>query len=263
MVTSAVGSDILSPHIQSRPKRWLLDQVVKFVCKRAAVVNPVSAALEERLLGLGVSPSKLLRMPFGVDVQRFRPVDDQPRPVATRFLSTRKHEPIYDIPTVIGALAKLKARGREFHCTFTAGGTLLEAHRQSVREADLQECTTFTGLVPYEELPRLLAESDVYISASHSDGTSVSLLEAIATGILPVVSRIKANEPWIEQGRTGLMFEPGNVDQLAEALDRALDDAELRRNAFGANRRRIEEEADRDRNMERLAEEMEKVAGLR
>jgi len=257
MVVSAVGGDVLNHARRTGLRKWFRERIIRYVCRRADVVNTVSQALDEELIRLGVPPSKLLRIPFGVDVERFRPDAAVPRTSATRLICTRRHERIYDIPTIIDALARLKAAGRKFHCTFTSDGTLLEEHKARAAAAGLGGCVTFTGDVPFAELPGLLRQADIYVSASLGDGTSVALLEAMASGLLPVVSRIAANEPWVEHGRTGLMFEPGDEDGLANALGVALDDAALRRRAIEENRRRVEQDGDMNRNLARLAEVVE------
>jgi glycosyltransferase involved in cell wall biosynthesis len=68
------------------------------------------------------------------------------------------------------------------------------------------------------DLPGFLRAADVYVSASSSDGTSSSLLEAMASGLYPVVSDITANRPWVEHGKNGLLFAVGDAASLAEAL---------------------------------------------
>ena len=260
IVVSAVGSDVMLHTEWTGLKRRLREMVVRYVCRRAAVVNTVSAALDEELIRLGVPASKLFRLPFGVNTQRFCAAEDMPRPAAARFICTRRHEALYEVGTVIDALAILRATGRDFHCTLTGEGSLWEDHQQRARSAGLEDHVTFTGHLPYADLPELLRGADVYISASRRDGTSVSLLEAMAAGLLPVVSRIPANTPWVEHGRTGLLFDVGNAEQLAQALATAMDDAQLRDRAFRENRPRVEREADMHHNMERLAAVLERLA---
>jgi hypothetical protein len=63
------------------------------------------------LIRLGASKSKLLRIPFGVDLEAYHPSEDMPRLRATRFVRTRKHGPYYDMPTIIEALGLLKEAG--------------------------------------------------------------------------------------------------------------------------------------------------------
>lgn len=259
LAVTAVGSDVAAGPGRGGLKRRLRESSIRYVCRRADIINTVSQALGDRLVGLGVPEDKILQLPFGADVERFRPTRDAARPEAHRLICTRKHEPIYDIPTIIRALARLRADGRAFHCTFTCGGTNLDDHKRQAHEAGLDDCVTFTGQVPFASLPGMLADADVYISASHSDGTSVALLEAMATGVLPVVTRIPANEPWIEDDETGLLFDKGDDENLASRLARALDDAALRQRAFETNRLRVERDASMTGNMTRLAEAFEKL----
>jgi glycosyltransferase involved in cell wall biosynthesis len=260
IVTSARGGDVLDQIGRTGLRKVLREMLVKFVCKRCVMVHSVSREIEEELIRLGVPKSKLFMIPVGVDSLKFRPAPDMPRATAIRLICTRKHEPIYDNITIVEALAMLKAARRRFHCTFASEGISLDALKKRANSLGLDDCLSYTGEVPHERMPSLLREADIYISASLSDGTSSALLEALASGLFPVVSRIAANVPWIEHGRTGLFFEPRQAVQLAEALARAIDDHELRRAAFELNRRRVEVDGDMSGNMARLAEVLERVA---
>jgi glycosyltransferase involved in cell wall biosynthesis len=258
-VVSAVGSDVLDREGRKGLRKCFREGVIKLVARRADVINTVSQELDDELSRLGVPSSKLFQLPFGVDTDVFHSAEDMPRRKVSRFICTRSHNPIYDIPTVIGALALLKEAGREFYCTFTSGGPVLEDNKVRVRAAGLEDCVTFTGFLDHGELPNLLRQSDIYISASVGDGTSISLLEAMATGLVPVVSRIRANEPWVEHGRTGLLFEVGRPDMLAQALQRVMDDEQLRRRAFEENIPRVNRDCNMHRNMQRLANVFEQL----
>lgn len=253
LVVSAVGSDVLYRGEEGWLRRRFREEIIKFVARRADVINTVSAELDEELIRLGASKSKLLRIPFGVDLEVYHPSKDMPRPTATRFVCTRKHGPYYDMPTVIEALGLLKGAGRKFHCTLTSDGPQTEDLKKLVSVRGLQEYVTFTGFLGHAELPDVLRQADIYISASLYDGASVSLFEAMATGLFPVVSRITANEPWIEHKRTGLLFETRRPDLLADALQTATDNVELRKHAFKENISRVDRDCNTQRNMLRLA----------
>ena len=218
LVLDAVGGDVRDMHANGDWRNTARRFVIRCVCERATAVHAWSGELADRLIEIGVSGSKVVEWPMGVDINRIRP----PSPLAPpdRIICLRKHEPIYDIPTIIDALASLRADGRAFRCTFVGGGHLLEAHRGLATAKGLIDSVHFTGPVRREEIPPLLADSGTYVSASHADGTSSSLLEAMAGGLLPVVTRIPANTPWIDDGRTGLLFDAGRPEQLAAALSR-------------------------------------------
>jgi glycosyltransferase involved in cell wall biosynthesis len=258
-VVSARGGDVLEQAGRAGVRRWLREALVRFICKRAALVHTVSHEMDELLMRLGIPASKIICIPLGVDTERFSPAPDVPRPLARHLVCTRKHEDVYDNFTIIEALARLKAAGRDFTFAFAAAGPQTEAYKTRVAELDLADRVSFAGNLTPKQMPDFLRRADIYISASLSDGTSSCLLEAMAAGLMPVVTRIRANEPWIEHGHTGLLFEPRSVDGLAESLMRAMDDSSLRQRAFAENRRRIEANGKLARNMERFAEAVENL----
>ncbi len=254
LVVSARGADVLAEQWGGSPgSHRVREAIVRAVCAKATCVHTVSRELTQRLRGMGVPAGKLIEFPVGTDTDRFRPAADAPRTPATRLICTRKHEPIYDNETILEAVARLRAEGRIVTIEFVGGGSGSASLKGRAESLGIAGQVEFAGHVAHEHLPDRLRAADVYVSASLSDGTSASLLEAMATGLLPVVSRITANESWIEHGRTGLMFTPRSIDELADCLRRALDDDALRRASFTANRERVLADGDMETNMRRLA----------
>jgi glycosyltransferase involved in cell wall biosynthesis len=96
--------------------------------------------------------------------------------------------------------------------------------------------------------------ADIYISPSHVDGSSVSLLEALACGMPCLVSDIAGNKEWVEEGVNGWLFRDGNVDDLAEKILLAIKS----RRSWGwigkAARMVAEERADWKKNFGKLLE---------
>lgn len=263
IVVAARGGDVIDQAFRMPLKRWLFHARVKYVCKRAVAIHTVSQELNDELLRLGIPERKLVTIPVGTNVEKFHPAPDMPRNGVPHLICVRKHEYIYDNATIIDALAALRAAGREFRCTFAGAGNLTEELKAQAEGRGLNDCVTFLGNLPHEQLPDLLRQADIYLSASLSDGTSSSLLEGMATGLLPVVSRITANEPWIEHGRNGLLFEPGRPDLLAEALKKGMSDLALRERALAENPPLIGEAGNMHKNMDRLAELFESVVAGR
>jgi glycosyltransferase involved in cell wall biosynthesis len=121
-----------------------------------------------------------------------------------------------------------------------------------VRALGIADCVTFVGRVPHERLAALLAEATVYVSTSRSDSTSISLLEAMASGAVPVVSDIAGNREWLEEGRGGRFFPVGDAKALAAALVAALGDEPFRRAARTRNRDKVETDGDWNANVARI-----------
>lgn len=248
-VVTVHGSD-LTTGIKSGIWRALLKRIFKF----ADCVNVVSDDLAEMALSLGINKEKIEVLTLGIDSQRFgftrRAKIEKSRPL--KLICTRRFEPVFDHGIILQALALLKEKGIIFDMVFAGDGSLSGVLKRQVGELGLDDCVSFTGKVPNEKLPELLGRSDVYLSASLWDGTSLSLLEALATGLFPIVSDIKANSAWIKDGVNGYLHKVGDAGDLADCVLRLLSEPEIAENTGPYNRKKLEEKADRNKNMKRL-----------
>lgn len=244
---TAHGSDLVA---SSCSKFWR--QVVGLALRRSALVNTVSEQLRSIALGMGIPDEKILVSTLGVDTGFFpyRPPEDMQGPV--RLLCTRTLGEVYDPFTILKACTILRDRKCAFTLTFAAGGPLMEALRRRAVQEGVSESVRFLGGYSNADLPGLLRTHDVYVSASLWDGTSISLLEAMSCGLAPVVSRIESNKAWVVDGETALMFDCGNAEELARAIEQAMGNAQWRRTAAEMNRETAVRRADRRSNMARL-----------
>ena len=204
------------------------------------------------------SPEKMLVAPIGVDIGRIAFAAPSSRPGTGLLLDTRAHAPVYGQATLLKALRRLQQRGVAVHATFASG-------RDVHHTRDLADSLGVTGLCTFlggfrdEELSGILASHDVYVSCTPRDGTSNSLLEALASGLFPVVSDIPANRPWVADTRTGLLFPPGDDARLADALERALCSPGLRTAAAAPGRALVERQGDLGRQADRLLAAFERI----
>jgi glycosyltransferase involved in cell wall biosynthesis len=259
-VVTVHGSD-LTTGIKSRIWRPLLRRIFAF----ADCVNTVSKGLEEMALSLGTGPAKIETLTLGIDTDKFaltdRPKIDPSRPL--KLVCTRRLEKVFDHPTIIDALALLKKRGVEFRMTFVGDGSLLDTLKQQVKNVGLSDCVSFVGNVHNDNLPGVLGQHDVYLSASLWDGTSLSLLEAMATGLFPIVSNIKANAALLRHNVDGLLHKVGDPDDLAECIMQLHEHPQLAAGAVRRNRDKVIESADRKTNMKRLERIFEELIDKR
>lgn len=248
-VVTVHGSD-LTTGIKSLIWRVLLRKVFRF----ADCVNVVSDDLGEMVLSLGICKDKIETFTLGIDTDlfRFAGVEKIEKSRPLRMICTRRLEPVFDHVTIIRALALLKEKGIIFKMIFAGNGSLPGVLKEQVSKLGLDNCVSFVGKVPNKDLPELLGRSDVYLSASLWDGTSLSLLEALATGLFPIVSDIKANSAWIKDDDNGFLHKVGDAEDLANCIIRLLDELEIAEKACSYNRKKVEEKADRTKNMKRL-----------
>ena len=243
-VLSVHGSDLITSM-----KSVIWRNVLKVAFRRAGLVHTVSDDLGDLAAKLGASKDKTLTLTHGVDTSLFRyqPPRDLRKPL--KLLCTRVLGDVYDPMTILAACRILKRKGVAFEITFAAGGVLQPEMEAFAKQNGLEEQVAFVGGFENDELPGFLENHDVYLSASLWDGTSISLLEAMSSGVVPVITRIPSNLRWIEDGKNGLMFEPGNAEEVASQILRIQGDEELRRMAIQRNHEIIEEKADRATNM--------------
>jgi glycosyltransferase involved in cell wall biosynthesis len=117
------------------------------------------------------------------------------------------------------------------------------------------------GQVPQEKLPDYYQAADLYVSASHSDGSSVSLMEALASGLPALVSDIPGNREWVTEGEQGWLFPDGNARALADGILRAVKKRESLPEIGKRARMQAEERANWTKNFKKLLDAYQLAVG--
>lgn len=135
------------------------------------------------------------------------------------ILSSRLHKKLYQIDKIIQAFATLVRHDliAAEYCLVIAGGGEESANlQQLVQDLGINSQVVFTGMLDYVELVQLYQQAQIFVSVPESDGTSSSLLEALAYGCVPVLSNLPANLEWILDQVNG--FITPEVGQLEQQL---------------------------------------------
>lgn len=220
---------------------------------RLIVDSPSSAAIAR---SLGLPADRIHLLPWGVDLDQFAPTGSATRfgfPGDSRIIaSLRRHDDLHRTADVIEAFAIAAARDANLRLVMAGSGPLTASHQSRVAELDLVERAIFPGQVDESTVAELLRGADAYVTATETDGTSVTLLQAMACRVPVLASAIPGNDWWIQDGDTGRTFPVGDVDLLAELMttDRP-SDARLDR-----ARAAVIERADWLRNRQALREIM-------
>jgi glycosyltransferase involved in cell wall biosynthesis len=249
LVVTAWGSDVLVSPRESRLARAL----VGYALRHADRVTTVAEHMNAAVMALGAPAARVQAVPFGVDTALFRP-PAEPRAEAPplRVICTRNFAPVYSVHTLVEAAQQLQGRGFALALDLVGAGPLREDLQAQVQAAGLAPVTVFHGHVDHPRLVKLLGAAHVFVSPAVSDGNNVSLNEAMACGCFPVATDIPANAQWLEQGRNGLLFRPGDAPGLADAIAQAAGDAAWRAAAAAENRLIVEQRADWQVNVQRM-----------
>lgn len=154
---------------------------------------------------------------------------------------------------LIEAAARLHASGRRFRLVLVGGGPDDDSLRGAARAAGLDAVIEFTGPLDQAAVRAQYDQADVFALASFAEGIPVVLMEAMASGIACVATRVNGIPELIRGDHEGLLLAPGDAAGLFGALARLVDDTALRARMGDAGRLRVAADFELGRNVERLA----------
>jgi glycosyltransferase involved in cell wall biosynthesis len=173
-------------------------------------------------------------IPNGVDTTLFRPVARAPRDVREVLyvgrLSGEKN---------LGALIDAAGRLKQAPVSVTLVGDGPERPALEARARSLGVTLRVQPVVPHPEVARLMAAADAFVLASFNEGHPKVLLEAMAAGAPCIASDCEGNRSLVADGKTGLLFDPYQPDELAAQIDRVLGDADLAASLAAAAREQV------------------------
>ncbi len=257
LVSMSWGYDL----IQDASRNALWGWATRNTLKRSAAMVGDCETIRKLAVSFGMPDERIVTFPWGVDLRHFSPPEHEGKPRtnhadATRqpftLLSTRGWEPIYGVEVIARAFVRAARQRPELHLFMLGNGSQASMLRQIFHQAGVQERVHFPGQINQTDLPRHYRSTDLYLSASHSDGTSISLLEALACGRPVLVSDIPGNREWITPGVEGWLFPDGDEVALADAIEQAASDPARLSHMGEAARSLAQKRADWDRNFPQL-----------
>ena len=213
------------------------------------------------------SDSQIVQFPWGVKPGVFSPSGPlppadafTPKAGTTTFIYTRSWSPLYGTDVLLGAFRKARSIDSSLRLLLVGADSQAQNIRASLEASGLNHAATLNavsiiGPQPTEELPKWFRAADAYIGCAKSDGTSISLLEAMATGLPVVVTDIPSNREWVTEPDNGCLAAAGSPDAVAaKMLQIARLTPQQRKEISERNRRVVAERADWDKNFPRLLE---------
>ncbi len=233
ILTKSWGYDLVKDADSSKWMQW----VTRYTLKRSAFFTSDANVTRDKAVSFGMKPENIVVFPWGVNIERFHPekaeggrqkaektsskkklsVSSKQSKEITLFCS-RTWEAIYGVDVLAKAFVKVASVNPDVNLILLGGGSQGARIRQILMNGGVMERVHFGGQVGQRDLPRWYHMADIYISPSHVDGSSVSLLEALACGMPCLVSDIAGNKEWVEEGVNGWLFRDGDVDDLAEKI---------------------------------------------
>jgi phosphatidylinositol alpha-1,6-mannosyltransferase len=208
---------------------------LRIVWRQAAAVTAISR--EHQRLAHKTTPE--LNIPIiynGVETDAFYPAPKLAGP--TRLLCVGRLIERKGQQHLLRSFAALRAQlgDQNLHLTLVGTGDAEEGLRQQARDLGLTEAVTFKGFVSRAEMPEVYRQSSVFVLPSQSEGMSIALLEAMASGLPVVVTNTGGTEELVTQGQNGLIVQWADIESLTAALRLLAEDIELQQRMGAASR---------------------------
>jgi glycosyltransferase involved in cell wall biosynthesis len=178
-----------------------------------------SPIVEEVARGFGLPSNQIFRAPFGIDIEHY-PLREfkKPDPARLRLYTNRRWEYLYRPRILLEMALELSEAGKAFELYMANDGLFrIPLTKEFSRLFNDGFCISL-GTISQSDNIRELEKADIFISVAKSDGSSLSLLEAMAIGTLPLVTDNPANREWLEDEFTGYLFSGDTGIELATKI---------------------------------------------
>ena len=254
-VVTVWGSDIynISEYSVDSQKR------IVAALQNAALVTVDSEDLKRAVEDLGVKSSRIKVVQWGVDSKMFRPclkdtvLANELGIEGRRVIySPRNIAPIYNNDIILQAVKVLLERFPDVVLVqkhYNCAQEKVDAYLATAEKLGIRDSVKLIGTMEYEKLPMIYALADAVVSIPSSDGTPMSVLEAMACGVVPVVSDLPSLREWIQDGYNGFLVSIGDHIMLADRLADVLSASEWRESVISRNLDLVVKRADHYSNM--------------
>ena len=207
IVSTSWGSDVLL-----MPKKNILFKfITKRTLERSACITANSNQMIQAMKEIHRHDSKYRWQQYGIaEVPELQQKEDL-------VFSNRLHEKLYNIDQIIQYFVAFKKAHPTWKLIVAGSGNETENLKRLVNQVNANDSIEFVGWLSPEENAMWYSKSKIYISIPQSDGTAISMLEALAHGCLPVLPNLPVTQEWIEDGKTGVIRKE-NSNPLFEAI---------------------------------------------
>jgi glycosyltransferase involved in cell wall biosynthesis len=224
------GSDILTEPDDS----FLKKQLVKKVMNQCDHIQCDAEFVKQKIINdYRLSPDKITVFPWGIDLNLFKRGEKLKARESLKLdgnkfilIYNRYLENIYGVQYLLEAFKIFSQDKDDVLLLMLSEGSLRNQTVRYISNNKLDAKINLIGKVSNNELPAFLNSADVYVSPSLSDGTSLSLLEAMACGRGLVVTDVSAIKEWVNE-KNGLVVTKKNPKELAASMQQYYDNRDL------------------------------------
>jgi glycosyltransferase involved in cell wall biosynthesis len=236
------------------PTRWYVRPVLAWTLRKASALTAISEDCKQHALNAGAHESSISVVMNGADLRRFSPAppSDVPAFGSHMIFACRQLFPRKGIRFLIEAVAKLRPKYPDINLIIAGDGFERPTLEKLAKDRGLGDRTQFLGWMANKDLPQYFRGCAVSVIPSLEEGFGIPAAEAMGCETPVVASDAGGLPEVVENGVTGFVVPKGDVDALAQAMDRLLADADLRARMGKAGRARALARFDWDRTVEQF-----------
>ena len=241
------------PAVFFEAEKWRLDEKIA----RAAFVSCISHFCRSQGMIFAAPEhwSKMHIVHCGVTPDRYQRTDPSQTPSAGRpagLVFVGRMAAVKGVPVLLNAIAALNGRGVELNAVLVGDGAERSRLEARMAELGIADRVEITGYKSQSEVADYLAAADVFVLPSFAEGVPVVLMEAMATGLPVVTTRIAGIPELVEHTKNGYVVPPGDAASLAGAIEKLVTAPGLREEMGAAGQKKVQAFYDIDKESDWL-----------
>lgn len=258
LIVSPWGSDITS-----FPKKSILHKLfIKYILKRANLVQCMDESLAERAKNLIGGRGNIHIIKEGVDPDLFKPKKVEKNKII-RILYLRKSQEPYGVETLLYAIPEVIKKNENVGVLILKSGKELNKTFDIVKKLGVESYVKFIDAVPNDKIPEFMNGCDIYVDTFYREipgsGIGKTALEAMSCELPVVLSNTSGMELYVKNEVNGLIYKGEDFNSLANAIIRLMGDEELREKLGENAREYVLKNQDWNKNMKLMESFYEKL----
>lgn len=204
-----IGGELEPKRTGALKRRFLLK-----ILKHVDIITVTGEDTKTQLAELGLNKEKLYIFPHLVDIEYLKKAES--KMAKSDFITISSFLPVKRTEDAIRAISMLVSSGFDHKLVILGDGPSIKACKDLVNELKMEKNVFFTGFV--EDIRPYINNSEYYLQTSSSEGLSISLIESMSVGLIPIATNV-GDEKWvIKDGKTGFFVPVGEPNTIAEKI---------------------------------------------
>lgn len=259
LIITGWGADIFDS-----PNSPVMKKILQNSMKKADALTVLSKVTQQEMKKL--TDKKVELIPFGVDLHKFKPAAEKPESEVIRIGTIRTLAEKYGLEYLIRAFALLAPKYKNIHLDIVGDGPQRAFLQELTIDLNVESKVTFHGYVnqnsDFKSYIKLLNSFDIFtiLSVLDSETFGVAAVEASACKLPVVASNVGGLPEVIDDEQTGIIVPPRDPAQTAAALERLINDRQLRLTMGENGRRKVETYYNWENNVQQMVDLYQKMA---